>query len=350
MVGGDHAVELAGAADRAGSSRRRWPPAARWWSSPPSRRRPRRWSSPRLVEEAGFPPGVVQRRHRVRGRRRARRSSRIRASTRWRSRASTATGTRGDARRRRAPRARDAGAGRQVAEHRLRRRRPRGGGQRRRRGHLRRHRADLHGGLAAAGAGRGPRRAARRLAARARRSGSGDPLEPETEMGPVAFAGHLDNVQRRIAAARGRGRPAGHRRRRGPRAARASSSSRRSSATSPTTWRSRARRSSARCSPRCAFSDEDEAVAPGQRHRLRAGRRRLDARRAARAPDGARASAPGPSGSTPTAPSGRWRPSAASRRAAWGARTGSRRSHEYTELKTVWVELGGATRDPFKLG
>ena len=24
--------------------------------------------------------------------------------------------------------------------------------------------------------------------------------------------------------------------------------------------------------------------------------------------------------------------------------------HEYTEHKTVWVELGGATRDPFKLG
>jgi hypothetical protein len=24
--------------------------------------------------------------------------------------------------------------------------------------------------------------------------------------------------------------------------------------------------------------------------------------------------------------------------------------HEYTEHKTIWVELGGATRDPFKLG
>src|SRR3954470_2966449 len=55
------------------------------------------------------------------------------------------------------------------------------------------------------------------LAARARAIRLGDPLDPETEMGPVAFAEHLENVTGRIAAAQaegarlvtGRGRPAG---------------------------------------------------------------------------------------------------------------------------------------------
>src|SRR3954470_13595594 len=55
------------------------------------------------------------------------------------------------------------------------------------------------------------------LAARAEAIRLGDPLDPETEMGPVAFAEHLENVTGRIAAARaegarlvtGGGRPAG---------------------------------------------------------------------------------------------------------------------------------------------
>ena len=33
-----------------------------------------------------------------------------------------------------------------------------------------------------------------------------------------------------------------------------------------------------------------------------------------------------------------------------GRENGLEALHEYTEHKTVWVELGGATRDPFKLG
>ena len=42
--------------------------------------------------------------------------------------------------------------------------------------------------------------------------------------------------------------------------------------------------------------------------------------------------------------------SAASRRAASDARTGSRRCTRTPSTKSVWVEIGGATRDPFKLG
>jgi aldehyde dehydrogenase (NAD+) len=33
-----------------------------------------------------------------------------------------------------------------------------------------------------------------------------------------------------------------------------------------------------------------------------------------------------------------------------GRENGLEALHEYTEHKTIWVELGGATRDPFKLG
>jgi aldehyde dehydrogenase (NAD+) len=34
----------------------------------------------------------------------------------------------------------------------------------------------------------------------------------------------------------------------------------------------------------------------------------------------------------------------------FGRENGLAALEEYTELKTVWIELGGATRDPFKLG
>src|SRR6188472_1161302 len=43
------------------------------------------------------------------------------------------------------------------------------------------------------------------LAARAQGIRLGDPLDPETEMGPVAFAEHLENVTGRIAAAQAEG-------------------------------------------------------------------------------------------------------------------------------------------------
>ena len=33
-----------------------------------------------------------------------------------------------------------------------------------------------------------------------------------------------------------------------------------------------------------------------------------------------------------------------------GRENGADALHEYTEVKSVWVELTGATRDPFKLG
>ena len=90
-----------------------------------------------------------------------------------------------------------------------------------------------------------------RLAARAKTIRLGDPLDPETEMGPVAFEGHMEHVLSAIGAATAEGRarssPAAVGRTRP-----GSSSSRRSSATCATAWTSPATRSSARCWPPCA--------------------------------------------------------------------------------------------------
>ena len=163
-----------------------------------------------------------------------------------------------------------------------------------------------------------------RVAARAREVRLGDPLEAETEMGPVAFEGHLENVQRRIAAAEAEGARLVAGGRRPDRAGllhRADRVRRRARAT----WRSRARRCSARCSPCMPFSGEEEAVRMA--NDTASGSPPACGRATCGARTGSRTrSAPGPCGSTPTAPSGRWRPSAASRPAGWGARTGSRRS------------------------
>ena len=83
-----------------------------------------------------------------------------------------------------------------------------------------------------------------RLAARAARSGSATRSIPATEMGPVAFEGHMEKVLSAIGSAQAEGATSGHGRRPAG-CARVSSSSRRSSATSPTAWTSPATRSSA---------------------------------------------------------------------------------------------------------
>ena len=60
-------------------------------------------------------------------------------------------------------------------------------------------------------------------------------------------------------------------------------------------------------------------------------------------------SAPAPCGSTPTAWSPRTRRSVASD-SGIGRENGADAVNEYPEVKSVWVELTGGTRDPFKLG
>ena len=115
----DHPVELPAADGRLEDRARRSPPAAPSCSSPPSRRRSPRCASASSPLEAGFPPGVAQRRHRRRRHRRragrapGRRQDRLHRLDRRRPR------DRREGRPR--PQARHARARRQVAEHHLRR-------------------------------------------------------------------------------------------------------------------------------------------------------------------------------------------------------------------------------------
>ena len=203
----------------------------------------------RLFDEAGFPQGRRQRRHRARAPRSAqplvdapaRRAHRLHRRLGGRPQDLRAGGAQ--------LQDRDARARRQVAEHRLRRRRPRPGRQGRRLGHLRRLGPELPGRLAPAGAALDPRPPS---------STSCWPSCSDVKLGDPTRAGHADRPDRDAAAVRED--PVVHRDRQGrrrrlrarrpqprPTSAPASSSSRRSSPACATTCASRRRRSSARC-------------------------------------------------------------------------------------------------------
>ena len=348
----DHAVELAAAAAdleaRAGARRGLH---VRGQARRADARR-RRSSSPRLLREGRLPARRLQRRHRLRGRAPA--SALGGAPGRRQGRVHRLDGDR---------HARDAGARPSTSRASAsssaasRRRsssttptsRPRANGVIA--GHLRGDRTDLHRRLAAVRPRGGPRRAASSALSRRarRRSGSAIRSTTATEMGPVAIPEQLDKVKqlhrdrpgRRAPTLATGGQPPTAPELRRRLLHRADRLHRRRQRDANRT----ARRSSGRCSrrfasrPRRSWSARPTTLATGSPRA--SGRRTSSARTASRTRCG-----PARCGSTATASVSPSAPFGGCKMSGIGRENGLETIKEYTETKTVWVELSGADPRP----
>jgi acyl-CoA reductase-like NAD-dependent aldehyde dehydrogenase len=190
-----------------------------------------------------------------------------------------------------------------------------------------------------------------RVLARAVSIRLGDPLDPETEMGPVAFRAHLDNVLRRCEAGRAEGATllTGGKRATG-------SGLEDGFFVEPTIFTGVGAQMSLATEEIfgpvlsvLTFRDEAEAItlANDSRYGLGAGVWTRDGQRALRTAHAIKAGTVWVNAYRAVsynAPFGGFKQSGMGRENSLEAVL------DYTETKTVWVELTGATRDPFTIG